>query len=106
MRPAETAIEIIKEHLAYLERVYQSPFNYFYFLTKDDFSLKELSYAKWVTSEIITLLEQDLDEPPLQILEDMRDKTYVYSLKGKKADPIFKTAYETVDDIIDLLIKS
>lgn len=106
MKPAESAIEIIKEHLAYLERVYRSPFDYFYFMTKDDLSLKDLSYAKWIMSETITLLEQDLDEPPLQTLGNMRDKMHAYSLKGKKADPIFKTAYETVDNIIDLLIKS
>lgn len=102
--PTEIAIEVVKDYGEYLDRVSSSPYSYFYLLTKDENGLEEISFAKWIVSEILCLLKQNNDIPPLVTIEKLRKKICAYSRLNNRTSYIFSIACDAIDDIVHMLI--
>ena len=64
-------------------------------------NLKEYSYSKWTRKELLTLLKNNPEEPPLVIIEEFRDKITLFS---KYNEDIFLTARDTCNNIIDCIV--
>lgn len=102
--PTESAIEIVKDHCEYLRNVSTAPFSFFYPLTKEEWENENISYSIWITTELLHLLKQTPDIPPLIIIEKLRDKMYKYSTMNPRTSFIFLTACQTLDDIICIMV--
>jgi glyoxylate utilization-related uncharacterized protein len=69
-----------------------------------DYCLKQESYSRWAAKEIMTLLLQNRDTPPLLVIEQFRDKMDRYSCINIETSYQFSVAKDMADWIIDLLI--
>ena len=94
----ETAIEFVRGYCARLEQqtypLWRSP------------EFAQMSYSKTAAYEILSLLESNKDVPPLQTIEEFRDKMNKYSCLNTKTSIMFSVAYDIADDISNDLIKA
>lgn len=66
--------------------------------------LERESYLRWAVDEILVLLENSNDTPPLLVIEEFRDKMDRYSCLNSRTSYVFSCAKDTAEWIIDLLI--
>ena len=89
-----TAIEIVKDYGEFLEDCFSShPFEY---------SLDQMSYARWAISELLTRLECCSHGAELSTMEDLSNKLDEYSQLSSINGHMFLIACEVVDNAIDL----
>lgn len=89
-----TAIEIVKDYSEFLEDCFCSyPFEY---------SLDQISYARWAVSELLTRLEYCLPGDELLTMEVLSNKLDEYSRLNLRNSRVFSIAYEIVNNAIDL----
>lgn len=89
-----TAIEIVKDYGEFLEDCFCScPFEY---------SLDQMSYARWAISELLDRLEHCLPDDELQTMEDLSNKLDEYSRLNSRNNRMFSVACEIVNNAIDL----
>lgn len=87
----EAAIMIAHDYAEYVEYIFE----------QRGYSVRDLSYAKSSAAEIIKRIAESPDKPPLVVIEEFRDKMIFYSKKDK---PLFVTACETADELMDLFM--
>lgn len=89
-----TAIEIVKDYGEYLEDCFCScPFEY---------SLDQISYARWAISELLYELEYCLPGDELSTMENLSNKFDEYSRLNSRNRRMFSVAYEVVNNAMDL----
>lgn len=66
----------------------------------------QLSYSKTAAYSILSALKIDETTPPLQIIEDFRDRMNELACLNPKTSIMFSVAHDTAEDIIDEIIKS
>lgn len=66
----------------------------------------QLSYSKTAAHEILDALKQNDSIPPLQTIEEYRDKVDKYSCINPKTSIMFSAAHDVAEDIINELIKA
>lgn len=89
-----TAIEIVKDYSEFLEDCFSScPF---------DYSLDQISYARWAISELLAQLEYCLPGNELSTMEDLSNKLSEHSQINSRNSRMFSIACEVVDNAIDL----
>ena len=94
--PNESAVEIIKNYIYYLDEIG----------TWYGFSFLNVSNSKWAAKELIDILSRDKLTPPLCAVERFRDEMYRLSTLNEKTEHIFATAVTVSNDIIDQLINN
>lgn len=67
---------------------------------------EQQSYSKWVANDILGRLKRERSIPPLQLLEEYRERMDEYSCCNSKNSFMFSVAHDTAEDIIDELIKA
>lgn len=67
-------------------------------------NLEQESYSRWAINEILTLLENSDNTPPLIVIEQFRDKMDRYSCINPRTSYVFSCAKDIAEWIIDLLI--
>lgn len=92
----EKAIELVKDYRDYLEFVFERDKNYY--------TPSQKSYSIWITNDVINLLRQNSEIPPLQIIERFRDKIERFSRQNRNTENIFTVALENIDNILDHLM--
>lgn len=90
----ETAVQIAEE---YLSKIYGIGL-------WNGYSHREISYAKTALKEIIKLLRENPNVPPLYVIEDFKDKMGIYSLMNECTKIVFAIGYITADDLIECII--
>ena len=89
-----TAIEIVKDYGEFLEDCFSlHPFEY---------SLDQMSYARWAITELLTRLEYCSHGAELSTMEDLSNKLDEYSRLNSINGHVFLVAREVVDNAIDL----
>lgn len=92
------AISVVKN---YIERLECIPVHYW---RSSEFAQK--CYSIMAANDILELLSQDEDEPPLGIIEEYREKMDEYSCVNSTSSFIFSVSHDTAEDIVDELIKA
>ena len=69
------------------------------------YDFEQSSYAKWSIDELLKLLKEHNNTPPLIILESFLDKIRNFEKLNAKNKSIFSIAYDTVRNIADSLSK-
>ena len=89
-----TAIEIVKDYSEFLEDCFSlHPFEY---------SLYQISYARWAITELLTRLEYCLHGTELSTMEDLSNTLHEYSRLNSINSHVFLVAHEVIDNAIDL----
>ena len=70
-----------------------------------DYGYEQFSYAKWATEEILNLLEEEKDTPPIIVLESFAEKMNNFACMNRVNSFIFSVAADTAVDIENHLIK-
>lgn len=87
-----TAIEMVKDYGEYLEDCFCSgPFEY---------SLDQISYARWAISELLNELEYCLPGDELLTMENLSHKFDEYSRLNSRNRRMFSVAYEVVNNVM------
>lgn len=90
-----TAIETVKNYGEYLEDIFCS--------LSLEYSLEEISYARWAISELLERLEYCLPGDELSTMEKFSCELDEYSRLNSRNSHVFLVAYEVVNNAIDLL---
>lgn len=94
----ETAIQIVKDYIPKLER---SPG---WWWRSSEFA--QWSYAKTAAKEVLDLLEENTDTPPLVVIEEYRDRMNQFACVNPVRSIMYSVAADIAEDIIDELIGS
>lgn len=92
------AIQTIEDYIKRLERQFKE-----HWVTSE---FEQQSYSKWVANDILGHLKKECSIPPLQLLEEYREKMDEYSCYNSKNSIMFSTLKDTVEDIIDELVNA
>ena len=92
------AIQIVRNYISRLER---QPMGYW---RSSEFA--QLSYSKSAARDLLNLLQDKTDTPPLVVIEEYRDKMNDYSCLNPMWSFMHSVAADTADSIIDELIGS
>ena len=72
---------------------------------------KRVSYSQWALEELVEFISKEIDPRTEATLAELCDITYKfmvkmekYSLVNTRTNLIFRTAAETVEDVLDLLM--
>lgn len=92
MTPNDSAIECVRWYIELINRTY------------DKQDLAKWSYSIWATNEILERLKNNLDIPPLVVLEEIRDDMEAYSKMNGVSEHAFSCGKDTIERIIDMLV--
>ncbi len=68
------------------------------------YSLAQSSYSRWAATELLKILQDKENIPPLIILEDFKSQMDNYACMNRASSYIFSVAYDMAECIIDQLL--
>lgn len=90
-----TAIETVKDYGYYLEDIFCS--------LSLEYSMDQMSYSRWAIATLLDRLECCLPGDEVKTMEELSDELVKYSRLNPRNSYLFLTAYEIVNNAIDLL---
>ena len=92
----QTALDLVRNYIYYLEDCGR--------WLMGDYSFEKESYSKWAANELLIMLQNSPNRPPLETMEDFRNELARLASLNPATEDIFSYAEEAISDLIDELI--